>query len=420
MRPRRTLRMLASLLVAAALHACLVLDTPATGTGYRGPPLLQLQGQMTADRGFTASGAIGLAVVWFPAFRHSPAGRSVVIPGDTRYELVFPASYTFNLYDLPPPEARFVLTDEGGGQGALGLLLAYEDRNGNGTLDSYAPGQRPVDRVLGLGETTIVYRDGYLGPDAPADLKQGLNLLGDGEVIAPGTPIPIHLSSATHLDFLVCEGAMNTDGGASLIPLCLELDAGQPDAGVSLRIGGSVGIYGDGHQRTGSAAYLFVEVGGMTVTDASVTLNGTPIPWDNTQFNFRWEASDGGFLIPGEPNALSVTIRNNPPQTVDFLIPGDFMVAEPADRSELKTKTETLVTWSAAFGAQTYRVTLRSATMATLYDNMTQTTSVMIPPLDYVGTANLTISAEAEGSTEVPYSSVHLYNNRTRFLTFAP
>src|SRR6185369_17697403 len=108
----------------------------------------------------TPAPSLRLAIGWYPGwFGQSPGAplRSVVTQS-AHYEGSFPLDFTFQV-DGPPPASALVdmvpISDDpniaqGTGKIAYGFLIAYEDRNGNGTLDTATATTASPDRILGV------------------------------------------------------------------------------------------------------------------------------------------------------------------------------------------------------------------------------------------------------------------------------
>jgi hypothetical protein len=110
---------------------------------------------MSAQPGHTVTGPVRLALVWLPAAPGTGAEGGVVemdafelVTEDVTYEGSFPLSYRFDIFQPPPAHVLSTLDEGFQGKGAFGYLLAYQDLNGNGKLDSIPMTGAPVDRVI--------------------------------------------------------------------------------------------------------------------------------------------------------------------------------------------------------------------------------------------------------------------------------
>ncbi|MGH7437121.1 MAG: hypothetical protein ACRENE_15715 [Polyangiaceae bacterium] len=191
------------LFTAATLAACGSLDANTD----RSPALATIQGSVINPTGLPVNGSVRVAVVW----RIARDGQFNVAE-DLPVQPVFPSSFTIQLDGPPPadvmnsdailagppadgPEASVSSTgsfggDDGGGftgddsgglamqslhllgtggssspgAFAVGTVVAYVDRNGNGKLDLVAPDAGAyIDQVVATNvETSIVYFEGTI------------------------------------------------------------------------------------------------------------------------------------------------------------------------------------------------------------------------------------------------------------------
>lgn len=183
---------------------------------YAGQTLATVQGQLKASSGTNVTAPIGMAIFWegatVPAVPITSGGdpseplscAATRQPRDTSfvtnyssfvsqavsYEPHFPIDFSIPVKGVPPKSAQFDLAAMGGGTGvvAFGLVIAFEDANGNGAYDFGTP-TRNAERILGTSatndsHTTVVFLDGHLNgraaaiPGLPADFDtQGLTLV---------------------------------------------------------------------------------------------------------------------------------------------------------------------------------------------------------------------------------------------------
>ncbi|WP_257463514.1 hypothetical protein [Archangium lipolyticum] len=194
-------------------------------------PLLTLKGTLTLDPSVTLYRPVRLALAWYPCLLDCPykpkwisapltiATEEVVFQGN------FPADFQFRVYQPPPDEALSApfepdLTT----RGAIGVLLAYQDVNGNGKLDTIPINGSPIDRILGTSipylddaspAYTILYLDSDL-EDAPS-FKKGFNLWDkrndDNGPMPLSTSIPMRITKGgSFFDVFVCEGVWPESG----------------------------------------------------------------------------------------------------------------------------------------------------------------------------------------------------------------
>ena len=101
-------------------------------------------------------GDLRLAFLW--GREMGPTNGVAGISQDAPIKPHFPASFTVDLYDLPPDEAMIAGENELAGLDlAVGMLLVYDDRNHNGQLDLLmVDAQDPVDYRLGPAEQYLL------------------------------------------------------------------------------------------------------------------------------------------------------------------------------------------------------------------------------------------------------------------------
>ncbi len=200
---------------------------------------LTLEGQMAPAAGVSVKGPVRLAVAWYPMMIEDSAGNAISKPGsitttDVVAEGSFPASFHFSTSTPPPAEALVAVGQGTTAKAALGILLAYQDKNGNGKLDTIPTTGTPIDSVLGsslswFSDTShlVIYVDSE--QQLEPELKKGFNLLkvtGESSGVVPlTTPISLTLSGGPLLDMFVCEGAWNS--GEVAIPEMCGLDFSQ-------------------------------------------------------------------------------------------------------------------------------------------------------------------------------------------------
>lgn len=152
------------LLFSSALLSVLAATAGGCGNldGHTGTqqPLATIQGSLDAQGGFSAPGNdVRIAVVWIDAVN----GFSV--SEDLPIQPVFPSSFVIQL--TAPPPASAMIT-ESSIQVAQGVVVAYEDLNGNGKLDLVAAdaGQF-IDKIVGANPSMDIV---YVAGTIPADL----------------------------------------------------------------------------------------------------------------------------------------------------------------------------------------------------------------------------------------------------------
>jgi hypothetical protein len=219
---------------AGALPACGSLDSHTGST----PTLATIQGSLANPEPVPIAGAVRVAVVWEGAL----GGFNVA--EDLPVQPVFPSSFTIDL-DVPPPSSAMHGEDAGTAPSpfgvAVGTVVAYVDKNGNGKLDLVPTGAGGyVDQILATsGNLTLNYVEGTLPAIAGAlPFGDGYSLLSScdtppasasspgsicptppdagapcsPEVLPITTPIVLTASSDPQVSALMCESAGTTTG----------------------------------------------------------------------------------------------------------------------------------------------------------------------------------------------------------------
>lgn len=215
------LRCFAAILLLAACGDALA------GEDYVGEPIARLGGTITTSAGMVVPANVQLALVWHSAVPYTPPNSQVVVnpPVASRVDLDprgALASFVLNVYE-PPPLDAFVYPEHGDMPYAVGVLLAYQDTNGNGQLDCPLQGfgalggrSRPEacpDKLVGAVLNSIV----VFAPDAWPEEADAVfaharhDSLGNAVSYDPGIRPHaginfVHLSSVTddHFSFTQC------------------------------------------------------------------------------------------------------------------------------------------------------------------------------------------------------------------------
>ncbi|MEO1229566.1 MAG: hypothetical protein AAFZ18_11715 [Myxococcota bacterium] len=109
------------------------------------------------------------------------------IPEPVEFQPEFPLDFSIPLRRVPPEASRIDLggmLDGGEGEMAMGLLIAYEDSDGDGVLDLPSPGE-DGDHLLAISSDQIImYLDGTVNTDAgffsnvtDGEFEPGLNVM---------------------------------------------------------------------------------------------------------------------------------------------------------------------------------------------------------------------------------------------------
>jgi len=333
------------------------------GPDHPGQPLLTLEGQMSAMPGASLPTQVRLAFVWYPqwlAAEDSQSPQSTVqevITEDLVYQGSFPANYRFHLYRPPPAEALARLGEGLKGKGAFGILLAYEDKNGNGKLDPIAMKGAPVDRVIGsslLAEARSAFAVVYVTTAQPAQtgLKPGFNIIqavnSDTSAVVPhSTPLPLSLTSGGPLfDAFVCEAGWLT----FLFTDVCGLERGDVIEPARLGVDGRVVLEG-----SQAVVDLTVSLDNEPRQDAQVTLAGRSLSYDVARSAYALTEKDSLLLTPGGSFELVVSVGEDTLRRT-FRMPGGFDITAPASDAHLSDKQGLTLQWTASQGATSYYV----------------------------------------------------------------
>ncbi|MBX3228485.1 MAG: hypothetical protein KIT84_07525 [Labilithrix sp.] len=202
----------------------IVLAALAAGCGSVGDveerdPLASVDGQLTVADLASPPASLRVAVVWTD-------GKRYVMAEDVPVEPVFPARFQVRLVDPPPRAAMGPGKD--GSEVALGALVAYEDKNGNGRLDLVDEGAPSfVDRVLGANpDVLLAWFEGLpASADGPRNGYQFMKVLAcekDAdciEYLPITTPYAMALTDEPELARVMCtNGGGATSSSSSLDP----------------------------------------------------------------------------------------------------------------------------------------------------------------------------------------------------------
>ncbi|PTL76721.1 hypothetical protein [Vitiosangium sp. GDMCC 1.1324] len=333
---------------------------------YQGEPLLTLEGQMTLAPGTTINGPVRIALVWYSrwfivplTFLNAPPDSTAVVAEDYPYEGTFPANFRFHIY-RPPQSASWVSDDGTENQLATGILIAYQDGNGNGKLDTIPPTGSPVDRVLGSTMVfnadvmhTLVYTNRARTLMPGMELKPGFNLLKwagyESESLPLSEPIPLELSAGGPLmDLLVCQGLWDgvdsqVTGGLCGIPGLADPDAEEPPPEkVGLELDVTV-------KRRGDRAQVAVELKDgdthFTVKDAQVTLGGRALTYNPKTWDYELLDADMAPLLDGGTVPLDIVWGGNSYHR-PLTIPSSIGLTSPAPGSHVKLESPFEVRWT--------------------------------------------------------------------------
>ncbi len=395
---------------AAAIVATACGGKPPVNTTYKGPPLATLRGQLTDSKGLPIDGPVRLAVAWYTGITQKDLPKAIVTQ-DVVYQGSFPINFTVELPDLPPAEALSAFSENGQtGNTAFGVVIAYQDVNGDGTLDVIPPGGKPIDKILGASglmtdaivadQYAVIYSDTALAAvGTQPTLPKGYNLLkysnaSNGSDIVPfNTPINIDLSGDPSLNFIVCDEAFANNSPPNS-PFCGLVFRPTPARTILLdrsSQGADLGV-------RNFADISLRDADGKVITGAGVVVNGRTLPFVNGEYVF--EGTE--LLLHSGANDVSVSAPGEARQDYTVMIPNAFTIASPAADAQEKSGVAFGVEWSASPPDDLYVVQLHSLDGSGATNNLLANdplitdggNSVQIAPAAYTGRATLTVEAE--------------------------
>lgn len=346
-----------ALLAVAALAACG--DRLVDGR-HRGPVLAEIQGSLVPTPETSVTGPVRLAIAWYPQWLAAdlPAGAPAppaIVTEEVEAIGTFPVDFRFPIHGPPPAQALAPLAQGLAGRGAFGVLLAYQDQDGDRRLAPIPASGRPVDRVVAsslLGDPRAAFAVVYVESAQPPEtgLAPGFNLVqgvnGGGAAPVPlGTRVRLSLTGGgPEYDGFVCEAGWLTFLVADVCGLSAPPDEGPPGFGFD----GRVAL--DGARL---AVELRVTSLDATYPDAHVNVNGRRIRWDAGRQAFVLEEEGGTLVRAGESVLVSATIPGASRGKV-FTMPGEFEVTRPAQFETVSAAAPLRLEWSASAGTTTY------------------------------------------------------------------
>ncbi|MFT3713327.1 MAG: hypothetical protein QM817_37200 [Archangium sp.] len=340
-------------LITAAMAVLAACQQPATGPKYEGEPLFSVKGQMALTSGGTApAGPIRLAVAWYPNSNSSSAPRAMVTQ-DVQYQGSFPLNYTFSFFGVPPADALSDYTSNGvTTRASWGVLMAYEDLNGNGQLDTIAAGGSPIDRVLGtsLGDRFngndaaqqiyVAYVDGT-PPVEWTGYSAGYQLWQDGNIVAATTPVPLALDQTNELNYFVCDEFISSSSYGYDLPC-------------NIAPTGGVRVIGNVYRNNGvGGVSLKITDGTTSLPGLTVEVNGTAVPYLASE-QLYYAYGTVPVNAPGH-NVVRVNVPGQQARVFEFDAPADFAVTAPLDGKRLEVGGTLDVAWTRAAGASFYQ-----------------------------------------------------------------
>ncbi len=364
----------------------------ASGPDYRGEPLLTLRGQVSTAQGFQVDGPVRLAVIWYPvlAGSNAPLGTSIE---EVESPTGFPQPFELKLY--APPDDKVLAAPPGWqfGRSTIGQLVAYHDANRNGRLEVAGAGEPIVDRVLavsafvpGVGSGRIYERVvavTYLEPPLASEvvrdgLKPGFNVTTTTvstmttEISTTTAVVDLELRDDPFLSMAICSDAY----AQPPVPNPCGLGTGQ-----ELLVNGFVTAFDNGR----AEAVFFVTRDGAFVTDATITLNGTRVPWPGAGTGYGIEEAVRSVVRLGA-NQLRVDDGKGGALEARFDVPAELTLTAPAS---VRAGAPFTLAWAAVSGVLFYSVEIGG-----MIDSTTELTySAMAPATP--GPLPVIVAAEA-------------------------
>lgn len=346
-------RLLALALVVAAGCGDRLADA-----GYRGVPLATLRGSMVLAPGAEVDGPVRLALAWYPQWLAAEgageAAAVAIVTEDVEAEATFPVDFRFRVYQPPPPEALAELGEGLEGRGAFGILLAYQDLDGDRRLDPIAADGAPVDRILAsslLGDPSAAFALVYVDRPQPegTGFVPGFNLV---QAVNDEAAAVVPLDTRTRLaltgggpiyDAFVCEAGWLT---FMFLDVCgLSGGGGTP---AELAVSGRVAL-------DGARLQVLLEVASDDgpLEDAAVTVNGRAVPYRPDRGAYVLE-EDGTTLV--RPGATVVVAATGAGASVGrvFTMPGELALVAPAEHAAVSRAGDVVVAFTASAGATAY------------------------------------------------------------------
>ncbi|QSQ26781.1 hypothetical protein JY651_18465 [Pyxidicoccus parkwayensis] len=385
-----------SLLALLSLSAC---DSKPEDTDPppSNGPAATLRGQLTMEPDTELNGPVRLALAWYPTLLAGDTGTLMqptgIVTEDLAFSGGFPASYTFDVRTPPPADALVELGEGMKGKGAAGILLAYNDGNGNGTLDTIPADGAPVDHVLGASLAwtrppafMVIYLDSAQAP--ATGLKQGFNLMRinsnlSSELVPLDTSIPLSLHDDPMLDAFVCEAAW--DGNTEQVPCGLPGHEA-PDED-------TLELFADAVFKGNAADFsLAVSQDGASVKDAQVTVGDLVAAYDAERGRYILHLDEASTVVESGLVTL-VARRGDAAVGRTVVVPSDFQVTWPTVPMSYSPGAPMQVAWTKSQGATRYSVRVIAGEGYALASTGTQKTSLSVTPEAYEGTATLRIEA---------------------------
>jgi len=394
---------------------------------YRGEPLAALRGSMVPTPETEVTGPVRLAIAWYPQWlaAEDPGGEAAppaIVTEEVEAQGTFPVDFRFPIYGPPPARALAPLAEGLSGRGAFGILLAYQDLNGNRRLDPIPEFGAPTDRVIAsslLGDPRAVFALVYVDSPQPAatGLSPGFNLVqgvnGDAAAVVPlDTRVRLSLTAGgPEYDGFVCLAGWLT---FLVADVCGLSGGGEGEEPPGFGFDGRVALDG---------ARLAVELRVTSLEaiypDAEVNVNGRRIPWDAGRQAFVLEEADTTLVRPGSSVLVSATAAGFSRGKV-FAMPGDFALEKPGEFETVSAKGPLRLEWSAAAGTTTYFAGFEAPPAGGA--SITESPEVRFLELDTtwagLGLASAFVEARVDGQDGQAYVTTALVKRRAFY--FAP
>ena len=298
-----------------------------------------------------------------------------------------------------------------------GVLIAYQDGNGNKVYDPMPASGGPIDTIMGVSVQDpgrppaarawfVVYLDGQPAPNdywAAFSLKQGYNLLEThsnfGVKRVPlETSVSIPITGSPSLNLYGCPDIFATPG--YMVTAC----------GIDPYAGGYQAQGAVFATPTGTSLNFAVYDGAGWIADAALQLDGADVAYQPLNQVYVWSSAA---TLSG-PHTLVISVPGHPQETLPFTLPGPLTVLSPASGASLKRGSPVTISWTAAADNELYDLYFLAddGSGAWLFHALTTGTSITTPPIAYTGSARLSVKAlghmatGSQGSYMTPASQV--------------
>jgi hypothetical protein len=396
---------------------CVCLATAACSSGSTSPGIT-LKGQLLSSAAAKQSDPLLLAMGWYPTFAGTAPGSpvgAVITQANLQYQGNFPVDFTFTLTGAPPAAALFDLSTTGGtGHLAYGVLIAFRDVNKNGVFDANSAGKAEADVIAGISVPDpslpppaqsyfVLYLDGKVAANdlwAAFPLQQGYNLMqihydfGINPVPLT-TSVTIPITNSPALNLYACQAAFQNNSW-------FKRACGIDPYGGTWQAQGSLFS-----TPTGTQGQLFVNDADGNVANASISLDGTSLTYDDVTQAYYFT----GAQLEGS-HSMALSVPNRASETLSITFPAPVTVVSPTPNQSFASGSAVAIAWSPAAGTAYYDVYFlaNDGSGNWLFHAITSDTSAMTPPISYAGPAHVSVKALAplavgsQGSFVTPIS----------------